>query len=516
MLFNSYAFLFLYLPLTLIAFLILRRWHRSLAIGGLLLASLIFYGVWNPRDVLLLLGSILFNFWVGQKLQQPPSKMTPTGRRLWLQLGIGIDLALLGYYKYAGFVGENLDALLALHLDLSGIVLPLGISFFTFTQIAFLVDCYRGEVREGRLLDYGLFVTYFPHLIAGPVLHHKDMMPQFRSEALSHFRWADFSVGATLFTLGLFKKVIFADGIAPFARAVFDSPFGTPGVIEAWGGALAFTFQLYFDFSGYSDMAIGLSLLFGVRLPINFDSPYQARSLIDFWRRWHMTLSRFLRDYLYFSLGGNRKGPVRRYINLWLTMLLGGLWHGAGWTYLAWGALHGFYLIINHGFRHWHQGRWDPHRFKTPAHLLTFLCIILGWVVFRSPDLETAGHLYRGMLGFNGFVIPESLTPEFARSLLTTLGLPLGEPPAFAHLPGQTAGLMLWILGLGFIAFFLPNSQTLLRRYRPTLSEIKALTPSRLSFVFEPRPLTLALTVAAFLYGLTAMGTVSEFLYFQF
>ncbi|HAZ41859.1 MAG TPA: membrane-bound O-acyltransferase family protein, partial [Methylococcaceae bacterium] len=232
MLFNSYPFLFLYLPLTLLAFLVLRRGHRSLAIGGLFLASLIFYGVWNPRDVLLLLGSILFNFWIGQKLQKP-APASARSRRLWLQLGIAIDLGLLGYYKYAGFTAENLGTLLGIHFDLPPILLPLGISFFTFTQIAFLVDCYRGEVREGRFLDYGLFVTYFPHLIAGPVLHHKEMMPQFRSAALSHFRWEDFSIGATLFTMGLFKKVVFADGIAPFARAVFDGPAGTPDFFEA-------------------------------------------------------------------------------------------------------------------------------------------------------------------------------------------------------------------------------------------------------------------------------------------
>ena len=513
MLFNSYPFLFVYLPLTLLVFLVLRRWHRSLAIAGLFLASLIFYGVWNPRDVLLLLASILFNFWIGQRLQQPQGTLTQTRRRLWLQLGIGVDLGLLGYFKYAGFASETLGSLLGLHFDLPPIILPLGISFFTFTQIAFLVDAYRGEVREGRFLDYGLFVTYFPHLIAGPVLHHKEMMPQFRSPALSRFQWEDFSVGATLFTMGLFKKVVFADGIAPFARAVFDGSSETPGLFEAWGGALAFTFQLYFDFSGYSDMAIGLSRLFGVRLPVNFDSPYQARNIIDFWRRWHMTLSRFLRDYLYFSLGGNRKGPFRRHLNLWLTMVLGGLWHGAGWTYLAWGALHGVYLIINHGFQHWAKDRFDPDQLRVPGQILTFLCVVLGWVLFRSPDLETAGHLYRGMLGLNGLSIPESLIPEGARLPLLNLGLSVEEPLAFAPLSGHTFTLVLWILGLSSIAFLLPNSQTLLSRYRPTLSEPQV--PSR-SFLFEPKPLPLVLTVAAFLYGLTAMGSVSEFLYFQF
>ncbi len=511
MLFNSYPFLFLYLPLTLLGFWWLGRWHRTVAIGGLFAASLVFYGVWNPRDILLLLGSILFNFWIGQKLQSNRAQTLEGSGKHWLRLGVLVDLGLLGYFKYAGFFAQNLESLLGTAFHLDAVILPLGISFFTFTQIAFLVDCYRGEVRESRFLDYGLFVTYFPHLIAGPVLHHKEMMPQFRSKGPSRFSFEDFSIGATLFTIGLFKKVVLADGIAPFARAVFDHPSLDPGLFEAWGGALAYTFQLYFDFSGYSDMAIGLSRLFGVRLPVNFDSPYQATSVIDFWRRWHMTLSRFLRDYLYFSLGGNRKGPFRRHLNLFLTMVLGGLWHGAGWTYVAWGGLHGVYLIINHAFRHWVK---PGSGLLIPGKILTFLAVVIGWVVFRSPDISSAGHLLSGMMGQHGAPIPSSFLWPAARQVFENHGITVMEPPAFVHLDaGRSLTLFFWLLGLGGIAFWAPNSQEILGRYQPTLEKVSHL-PSR--WIFEPRPLTLILTVAAFLFSLSSIGKVSEFLYFQF
>ena len=511
MLFNSYPFLFVFLPLALGGFWLLGRWHRTLAISGLFFASLLFYGVWNPRDVPLLLGSIGFNFWIGQRLQAATGRGEKKRALIWLRLGLLGDLGLLGYFKYAGFLTENLTPFFESPLQLDPIVLPLGISFFTFTQIAFLVDCYRGEVREGRFLDYGLFVTYFPHLIAGPVLHHKEMMPQFRGNRSSRFSFEDFSIGATLFALGLFKKVVLADGVAPFARALFDQPPEAPGLFEAWGGTLAYTFQLYFDFSGYSDMAIGLSRLFGVRLPVNFDSPYKATSIIDFWRRWHMTLSRFLRDYLYFSLGGNRKGPVRRHLNLFLTMLLGGLWHGAGWTYVAWGALHGLYLILNHVIRHLMGPRTLG---RGLGQTLTFIAVVIGWVVFRAPDLEGAGRVLSGMLGLNGAPVPSSMLWPAARNVLEGLGVSVIEPTIFQHLDaGHSLTLLGWLMGLGAIAFLSPNSQEILGRYRPTLEPTRPLSGR---WVFEPRPLTLALTLVVFFFGLSSIGKVSEFLYFQF
>jgi D-alanyl-lipoteichoic acid acyltransferase DltB (MBOAT superfamily) len=264
-----------------------------------------------------------------------------------LASAIAVNLILLGYFKYANFFADNLNHFAGTALPIGQVILPLGISFFTFTQIAFLVDTYQGKVKEFNFVHYTLFVTYFPHLIAGPVLHHKEMMPQFAKRNVCHLNWDNVAVGLSIFVLGLAKKVLIADSLAEFATPIFSAVAagGQPMLFEAWIGALAYTLQLYFDFSAYSDMAIGISLMFNVRLPMNFNSPYKATSIIDFWRRWHMTLSRFLRDYLYIPLGGSRNGKAQRYLNLMITMLLGGLWHGAGWTFVIWGGLHGFYWL---------------------------------------------------------------------------------------------------------------------------------------------------------------------------
>ncbi|HTP95841.1 MAG TPA: MBOAT family O-acyltransferase, partial [Burkholderiales bacterium] len=315
MLFNSYSFIFLFLPVTFCVFFWLGARRPLLAAGWLAVASLFFYGWWNPVYVALLAASIAFNYCVGLVLASDPSPRWAPARRTVLAFGVGGDLLLLAYYKYADFLLGSVNALAGSHLSLGQIILPLGISFFTFTQIAFLVDTYQGKVKEYNFVHYALFVTYFPHLIAGPVLHHKEMMPQFALPSVYRRNYSDIAIGLTFFAIGLFKKAVLADGAAPYANAVFSIAGSgqTVTLFEAWGGALAYTFQLYFDFSGYSDMAIGLSRLFGIRLPLNFDSPYKARNIIDFWRRWHMTLSRFLRDYLYFPLGGNRHGPARRY-----------------------------------------------------------------------------------------------------------------------------------------------------------------------------------------------------------
>ena len=394
MLFNSYPFLFIFLPITILGFFQIGRYSRTLASLWLFSASLFFYGWWNPAYVSLLLASILFNYGVGKAVSREHARSH--FRRAWwiLALGITADLCLLGYYKYTNFFIANVSGLLNRNWHIDPVILPLGISFFTFTQIAFLVDAYRGDVKESNFIHYGLFVTYFPHLIAGPVLHHKEMMPQFALPVTYRPNLENFSVGLTLFTIGLFKKVILADGISPYANLVFNAAdHGTKILFtEAWGGALAYTFQLYFDFSGYTDMALGISCLFGVKLPINFNSPYKAVNIIDFWRRWHITLSRFLRDYLYFPLGGNRKGPFRRYANLIATMVLGGLWHGAGWTFILWGTLHGCYLIINHA---WHGVRklWG-YPVGSPSRMGTIIGVIVTFpaVVLQSSTLFCVTH----------------------------------------------------------------------------------------------------------------------------
>ena len=341
MLFNSFAFIFVYLPVVLAVFFWIGRRNHECAAGWLAVASLVFYGYWDYRYIPLLLASIGFNYWAGLHIDQT----VKPARKQWLTFAVTANLLLLAYFKYANFFLHSINSIGHTDFQTLDMVLPIGISFYTFTQIAFLVDTYQGKVKEYRFVHYLLFVTYFPHLIAGPVLHHKEMMPQFADGRNYHPTSANIAIGMSIFVVGLAKKLLIADNIAPLANPIF-SPDAHPQLIEAWIGTLAFTFQLYFDFSAYSDMAIGLSRMFGVKLPLNFNSPYKSQNIIEFWRRWHMTLSRFLRDYLYIPLGGSRDGSFNRYRNLMITMLLGGLWHGAGWTFVVWGGLHGFYLVI--------------------------------------------------------------------------------------------------------------------------------------------------------------------------
>jgi alginate O-acetyltransferase complex protein AlgI len=345
MLFNSYQFIFLFLPITWAGYFLLGRFSNWSPVVWLALASLVFYSVSNWQFVALLLTSIAFNYVIGSLLIR--AKLSSAARFAALSAGVAGDLLVLGYFKYAGFLAANLNALVSTQLT-ANILLPVGISFYTFTQIAFLVDAHRGEVARYRLPYYALFVTYFPHLIAGPILHHRDVIPQFEQERSKRPDPHLVRCGLIIFSIGLFKKTCIADAIQPFVALAFGPT--PPSFDQAWIGALAYTFQLYFDFSGYSDMAIGISLMFGIFLPLNFNSPYKAKNIIDFWRRWHMTLSQFLRDYLYIPLGGNRRGIVLRYVNLMITMALGGLWHGAAWTFVAWGVLHGAYLCVNHAW----------------------------------------------------------------------------------------------------------------------------------------------------------------------
>lgn len=343
MLFTSSAFFYGFLPIAFIGYFSLGRRSPIWAAGWLFIASVAFYGYWMPEFVLLLVGSIAWNFWIGSKISKlEPVSGSTDGRRIakrWLILGVAVNLTLLAYFKYASFFIYNVNAILGFDWSFGKIILPIGISFFTFTQIAFLADAYLKGTKEYKFIHYGLFVTYFPHLIAGPVLHHAQMMPQFKESGTYQLSFPNISAGCLIFAIGLFKKIVLADGVSPYADAVFiASEAGIrPDVIEAWIGALAYTFQLYFDFSGYSDMAIGLSWMFNIRLPYNFNSPYKALNIAEFWRRWHMTLSAFLRDYLYIPLGGNQNGEFRRYVNLLVTMVLGGLWHGANWTFVFWG-----------------------------------------------------------------------------------------------------------------------------------------------------------------------------------
>lgn len=515
MLFNSYEFLFFFLPAVLAGFYGLLRYRSDLAIAWLALASLFFYGWWNPACVLLLLASIGFNFLAGRRISLMPEGSTA---RKWLLAGsIAADLALLGYYKYANFFVRAVNDLAGTHWRLEEIVLPLGISFFTFTQIAFLVDAYRGRAREYRFVPYLLFVTYFPHLIAGPILHHGEMMPQFSRDQGGRRTADDFAAGFTLFLFGLCKKTVLADGIAPHAQQLFVAAQSQPPMfLESWIGALAYTLQLYFDFSGYSDMAIGLSLLFGIRLPVNFDSPYKAADIADFWRRWHMTLSRFLRDYLYIPLGGNRCAPWRHSLNLFLTMLLGGFWHGANWTYLAWGALHGTYLVIHHGWRRLRQRvGWDADPVSRPARwagrLLTFLAVVFGWVLFRADSLATAGGILRGMLGLNGLALPAGLKDGALGGRLTAEGWKFSESPLL-----HGAGPVLWIAALLLVALAMPNTNEIFARFRPSLNMARGVPREARVWQWRPDPGWALLSIAVGVAAVCSISELSEFIYFQF
>jgi D-alanyl-lipoteichoic acid acyltransferase DltB (MBOAT superfamily) len=397
MIFSSPNFILLFLPLAFFGYFYLNRLRLVLAGKAWLVAmSLFFYAYWNIAYLPLLLASIFFNFAVGTGLSPNLTlKRLRFSRRLVLISSITANLALLGYFKYANFLIDNINAAFNVGYVLPPILLPLGISFFTFTQIAYLVDSYRGEAKEYNFLNYALFVTFFPHLIAGPILHHREMMLQFESRWTLAVRYRNILSGLFIFSIGLFKKVVIADTFAIWANAGFDGGLALD-FFSAWATSLAYTFQLYFDFSGYCDMAIGASLLFNIWLPINFNSPYKAVDIQDFWRRWHITLSRFLRDYLYIPLGGNRCSTVHVYFNLMATFVLGGLWHGASWMFVIWGALHGVALAIH---RAWHSlGLRMP---QAVAWLLTFNFINVTWVFFRAKSLDDALRIMRGMVDIN-------------------------------------------------------------------------------------------------------------------
>lgn len=466
MLFNSYLFIFAFLPIMLIGYFWLLRQRLILGskvwlVGG----SLFFYGYWNIVYVPLLLGSILVNFFVGSALSNTyPMRIT---KKKLLTVGIIFNIGLLAYFKYTDFLLDNFNGIFGSDIPLPHIILPLGISFFTFTQIAFLVDAYREKVKEYDLLNYMLFVTYFPHLLAGPILHHAEMMPQFISRWNWTVKWRNSAVGLFLFSIGLFKKVVIADTLAEWANTGFDAAT-TLNLFEAWATSLSYSLQLYFDFSGYTDMAIGISLMFNIRLPINFNSPYKAKNIQDFWRRWHITLSRFLRDYIYIPLGGNKVGRYRNYGNLFTVFLIGGLWHGASWMFVIWGALHGIAIVIHRiwrdfGFKMWGWLGW----------LITFNFVNAAWVFFRAKDFSSAEKVLSGMVGLSGVVSFDKLD-----GFLTSNDLRL-------------------IIAVFVFTVLMKNSFEWSQKLQATKK-----------FVF--------VTTIILIYGIVSLSNVSEFLYFQF
>ena len=470
MLFNSYEFIFVFLPITFFVYFYLNSKRLTTASKAFLVfSSLFFYSWWNIAYLPLILISMLFNYVIGNSLNSKKEENKKSfSKKSILIFGIVANLSLLGYFKYADFFIENFNIVAQTNINLFNLLLPLAISFFTFQQIAYLVDSYRQETKEYDFLNYALFVTFFPQLIAGPIVHHSEMMPQFANKWNAVKKYRNIALGLFIFSIGLFKKVVIADTFAVWATAGFDTAT-TLNLFEAWATSLSYTFQLYFDFSGYTDMAIGIALLFNIKLPINFNSPYKARNIQDFWRRWHITLSRFLRDYVYIPLGGNKISSFRTYSNLLATFVIGGLWHGAGWTFVFWGFLHGMALVIhrawsNLGFKMWTWLAW----------LITFNFVNIAWVFFRAKEWDDAIRILSSMFSLDNVVIALSLE-NISGDLFT----------------------ILWIIAGFILVLFFKN----------TVEKAKEL---KINYK------TLFFTLFCLLAALLSVNKVSEFLYFNF
>ncbi len=483
MLFNSYQFILGFLPVTFfIYFYLNKRRMTNSAKCFLVLASLFFYSWWNIAYLPLILGSMLFNYSLGCELAKTRMKARITKKSI-LIMGIVANLGLLGYFKYTDFLIENFNYISGSHFGLLNLTLPIAISFFTFQQIIYLVDSYRGETKEYAFLNYSVFVAFFPQLISGPIVHHKEMMPQFENNRNKIINHENIAIGMLFFSIGLFKKVVLADTFATWATNGFDRA-EILYFFEAWATSLSYTFQLYFDFSGYADMAIGIGLLFNIRLPINFNSPYKSRDIRDFWRRWHITLSRFLRDYVYIPLGGNKGTSIKTYNNLMVTFLIGGIWHGAGWTFVFWGLLHGLALVL--------QRLWSSFGLKMPnllAWFITFNFVNLAWVFFRAESFSDALKVIRGMFLLNGFgfsTFPVSMTNQFIVGYMDILGDII-----------VSKDIIMWlVLGLA-VSLFAKNSNEIAAKFRPSIVWIIG-------------------TLVILIYSVFAMNQPTEFLYFNF
>ena len=487
MLFNSYEFIFAFLPITFFIYFYLN--HKRLTIaskGFLVFSSLFFYSWWNIAYLPLILISMLFNYLIGNSLNKEIVENKKSfSKKSILIFGIVCNIALLAYFKYADFFIENFNFAIGTNVNLLHLVLPLAISFFTFQQVAYLVDSYRGETKEYDFLNYALFVTFFPQLIAGPIVHHKEMMPQFDNKRNMVKNYRNIALGLFIFSIGLFKKVVIADTFAVWATQGFDIAV-TLNLFEAWATSLSYTFQLYFDFSGYTDMAIGISLLFNIKLPINFNSPYKATNIQDFWRRWHITLSRFLRDYIYIPLGGNKKGSFRTYSNLLSTFVIGGFWHGAGWTFLFWGFLHGIALAIhrlwsNLGFKMWTWLAW----------LITFNFVNIAWIFFRAKEWDDAVKVLEGMFGINGVVLSDKYSEKL--DFLISFNISFGS---WLSNIGAKNNMIIWIF-ITFIILSMKNTTERIQKFNPDFK-------------------MLIFTSFLILWPLLILNKISEFLYFNF
>jgi D-alanyl-lipoteichoic acid acyltransferase DltB (MBOAT superfamily) len=540
MLFNSYSFIFAFLPLTVLGYAAVNRLgSRSASLGWLILSSMVFYGIWNPMNIAIILPSLAVNYALALAIRSQLRKETQGVRlaSLLTTLGVILNICFLGYFKYKNFFLGTINDVAGTHLVLTEVILPLGISFITFQKIAFLVDVRSGAIRDFDLFDFLTFVFFFPQLIAGPIVHYREMMPQF-AQIDSRLQPENLAVGLTIFAIGLFKKVVLADGVAPYVPAGFAAALHGEAVsfFPAWMTALAYTFQIYFDFSGYSDMAIGLARIFGIKLPMNFNSPLKSSSIIEFWSRWHITLTRFLTAYVYTPMVmsltrkrmakgqpviGRKRPTLGAFLVLlcWptvFTMFLSGFWHGAGYTFLAWGILHGLYLTINHGWRQW-RPKWDKATYervmKPLGFVLTFVAVTVGMVLFRAPTIESALRILHGMAGLDGISVPLGLLNR-SSGLAHVLGL-LGIAGDMSSGAVFTA-LTLWILVLFMITMFMPNSLELMQRYAPALyfEPPRQARPSSMTLSWNAR--WAILIGMFFVFGALGLSRPSEFLYWQF
>lgn len=481
MLFNSFEFIFVFLPVVFFGYFLLNKINFTVSKIWLLCSSLFFYSWWNPKYLPLILISLIVNFTVGTLLGRNGPQWK---RKLILTLGIVFNVSLLGFFKYYDFFITNLNFVIGANFNVLYLVLPLAISFYTFQQIGYLVDSYRFETKGYRFYDFALFVSFFPQLIAGPIVHHSQVMSQFQDIDNRQINYKNIGLGMFVFSVGLFKKVAIADTFSVWANNGYSMAEQLT-FIDAWMTSLSYTFQLYFDFSGYSDMAIGLGLLFNIVLPRNFNSPYKALHIQDFWRRWHITLSNFLTRYIYIPLGGNRKGESRTYVNILIVFFISGLWHGAGWTFIAWGFMHGIASVI---YRWWSAKGYTLY--KAVAWFITFQFINATWVFFRAPTFEVALHVLKGMAGLNGFALPEELArfQIFEETVANFYAFPLAEGILFPAI-SVVVGLI--------VTLFLKNSLQLKDQLIPNFGN--------------------ALYVSAlFVYSVFQLQKVSEFLYFNF
>ncbi|UDQ96871.1 MBOAT family protein [Lentisphaerota bacterium WC36G] len=481
MLFNSYYYLVYFLPLTAIIYFFLNQKKLTiLAKVWLLFASLFFYAFWEFSYLIIILGSVFFNYIIGSILNKIVNKKI---KLIVLLFALSANISLLGYYKYYNFFIENINHFFLANIHISDIVLPLAISFFTFQQIAYLVDNFRGSVKA-NFFDYCLFVTFFPQLIAGPIVHYKETIPQFKNKRNKIIDWKNVYFGICILCLGLGKKILIADTLSPVVKNGFEH-YQFLTFFESWLTSLSYTLQLYFDFSGYCDMAIGSALIFNIKLPVNFNSPYKAINIQDFWRRWHMTLSRWLKNYLYIPLGGNRKGNLIMAINLLLTFLIGGFWHGAGWTFIIWGALHGSAVII---FRVWQK--FNVKLPKAISWLITFNFVNLAWVFFRAESIHQAWFIVKNMFSFEKL---STRVSNYTVSFFQLSNIKLKDSSLFMD---TNVGVMTFIV----IAL------TLSLCFNNLNDKSEKLTSKRYFFC----------CVMIFLYMLLSINEISEFIYFKF